>query len=102
MAYDSCFSKSPTQNELAKRLPFCYAALLGTHNSGITIADGYGNLDARFQQYFKWIRWVVSLLAFVYRSQQGSASHQILWTTSPNSSSHWHMPAGQQCASAHK
>ena len=47
------------QIELAKRLPFCYAAFLGTHNSGITIADGYGNLDARFQQYFKWIRWVV-------------------------------------------
>ena len=50
------------QIELANRLPFCYAAFLGTHNSGITIADGYGNLDARFQQYFKWIRWVVRAL----------------------------------------
>ena len=36
------------------------ATLLGTHNSGITIADGYGNRDEHFQQYFKWIRWVVS------------------------------------------
>ena len=66
MACKSCLSKSLAQNALAKRLPFCYAALLGTHNSGITIADGYGNLDARFQQYFKWIRWVVSSLAFVH------------------------------------
>ena len=47
--------------QLARRLPLCYAALLGTHNSGITLADGYGNLDPYFQDYFKWIRWVVRL-----------------------------------------
>ena len=40
------------------------ATLLGTHNSGITIADGYGNRDEHFQQYFKWIRWVVSCHPF--------------------------------------
>lgn len=47
------------QAELARRLPFCMATLLGTHNSGITIADGYGNRDDHFQEYFKWIKWVV-------------------------------------------
>jgi hypothetical protein len=29
-----------SQTALACRLPFCYAALLGSHNSGITLADG--------------------------------------------------------------
>lgn len=43
------------------------ATLLGTHNSGITIADGYGNRDEHFQQYFKWIRWVVSRMPSTYR-----------------------------------
>ena len=47
------------QAELARRLPFCFATLLGTHNSAITLADGYGNRDEYFQQYFKWIKWVV-------------------------------------------
>jgi hypothetical protein len=47
-----------TQLNLTRRLPFCYANLLGTHNSGITLADGYGNLDPQFEQYFKWIKWV--------------------------------------------
>ena len=50
------------QAELARRLPFCMATLLGTHNSGITIADGYGNRDDHFQEYFKWIKWVVGCL----------------------------------------
>ncbi|CAK0733927.1 hypothetical protein CVIRNUC_000356 [Coccomyxa viridis] len=49
-----------TQAQLSRRLPLCLATLLGTHNSGITIADGYGNRDEYFQQYFKWIRWVSS------------------------------------------
>lgn len=49
------------QAQLARRLPLCMATLLGTHNSGITIADGYGNRDEYFQQYFRWIRWVVRL-----------------------------------------
>ncbi|KAK9810746.1 hypothetical protein WJX73_004650 [Symbiochloris irregularis] len=47
-----------TQIKLTRRLPFCYATLLGTHNSGIGIANGYGNLDEQFQQYFKYIKWV--------------------------------------------
>ena len=34
--------------------------MLGTHNSGITLADGYGNLDPQFGDYFQWIKWVVS------------------------------------------
>ena len=48
------------QLELSKRLPLCYASLLGTHNSGISLADGYGNLDLAYQHYFHWISWVVS------------------------------------------
>ena len=50
------------QAQLSRLLPLCLATLLGTHNSGITIADGYGNRDEYFQEYFKWIRWVVSAL----------------------------------------
>lgn len=46
-----------TQNALARRLPLCMATMLGTHNSGITLADGYGNLDLSFEQYLKWIKW---------------------------------------------
>ena len=52
----------PLQAELARRLPLCMAPMLGTHNSGITIADGYGNRDEHFQEYFKWIKWVVGAL----------------------------------------
>lgn len=49
-----------TQLELSRRLPLCYASLLGTHNSGISLADGYGNLDLAYQHYFRWISWVAS------------------------------------------
>ncbi|CAL8466894.1 g6430 [Coccomyxa elongata] len=49
-----------TQLQLVRRLPFCLAQLLGTHNSAISLADGYGNRDEYFQEYFKWIRWVSS------------------------------------------
>jgi hypothetical protein len=52
------------QWELARRLPFCLATLLGTHNSAITMADGYGNLDAYFQQFFSLISWVVRAFGF--------------------------------------
>ena len=48
------------QNALTNKLPFCYANLLGTHNSGITLADGYGTLDPYFQKYFEWIKFAVS------------------------------------------
>jgi len=48
-----------SQNALMRRLPFCYATMLGTHNSGITLADGYGTLDPYFQKYFEWIKFAV-------------------------------------------
>lgn len=47
-----------TQRALASRLPFCYAPFLGTHNSAITLADGYGARDPDFQALFSWVRWV--------------------------------------------
>lgn len=37
------------QARLVQSLPLCWATLLGTHNSAISLADGYGNLDAYFQ-----------------------------------------------------
>ncbi len=48
-----------TQTRLAQRVPLCMASMLGTHNSAITLADGYGNLDLYFEQYLKWIKWAV-------------------------------------------
>ena len=47
------------QTLLAQRVPLCMATLLGTHNTAITLADGYGNLDLYFEQYLKWIKWAV-------------------------------------------
>lgn len=47
------------QNQLARRVPFCWATMLGSHNSGITLADGYGVLDPYFQKYFAWVKLVV-------------------------------------------
>lgn len=52
----------PSQNALARKLPFCYATMLGSHNSGITLADGYGTLDPYFQKYFEWVKFAVSAL----------------------------------------
>ena len=49
------------QLALSRKVSMCNATLPGTHNSAITLADGYGNLDAQFQEYFAWIRWVVSV-----------------------------------------
>ena len=37
------------QTKLVQSLPLCYATLLGTHNSAISLADGYGNLDEYFR-----------------------------------------------------
>ena len=45
---------------LSRQLSICNATIPGTHNSAIDLADGYGNLDTEFQQYFAWIRWIVS------------------------------------------
>ena len=44
----------------------CNATIPGTHNSAIDLADGYGNLDAQFQQYFAWIRWGGMSLALMF------------------------------------
>lgn len=46
------------QLDLARQQPFCYSQLPSSHNSAITFADGYGELDAAFQEYFRYIRWV--------------------------------------------
>ena len=52
---------SPFPNHLPiPQVPLCYSSMLGTHNSGITLADGYGTLDPYFQKYFEWIKWAVS------------------------------------------
>ena len=37
------------QAKLVQSLPLCFATLLGTHNSAISLADGYGNLDEYFR-----------------------------------------------------
>lgn len=68
------------QLQLARRLPFCMATLLGTHNSAITLADGFGNRDEYFQEYFRWIKWVVSIqvshaLLHILLSSFGTAKH---------------------------
>ncbi len=47
------------QNSLAASIPFCYSSWLGTHNSAITLADGYGNLDPMYQSMFDYIKWVI-------------------------------------------
>lgn len=48
------------QTRLVQSLPLCFATLLGTHNSAISLADGYGNLDAHFSQFLNYIKWAVS------------------------------------------
>ena len=50
-----------TQARLARSLPLCYAHLLGTHNSGITLADGYGNLDPYYQSFLSYIKWAADV-----------------------------------------
>ena len=47
-----------TQELLSARLPLCLATLPGTHNSAVTLADGYGALDPAFRAFFSWVRWV--------------------------------------------
>jgi len=45
------------QARLARTLPFCFSCFFGTHNSAISLADGYGNLDPSYQAFFKYIKW---------------------------------------------
>ena len=40
-------------------VPLCRASLLGTHNSAITLADGYGNLDPYWEGYFRYFKWAM-------------------------------------------
>ncbi|KAG7674064.1 hypothetical protein Ndes2526B_g02453 [Nannochloris sp. 'desiccata'] len=45
------------QARLARTLPFCFSCFFGTHNSAISLADGYGNLDPSYQALFKYVKW---------------------------------------------
>jgi hypothetical protein len=45
------------QARLARTLPFCFSCFFGTHNSAISLADGYGNLDPSYQAFFKYVKW---------------------------------------------
>eukprot|EP00884_Botryococcus_braunii_P017639 jgi/Botrbrau1/4559/Bobra.60_2s0046.1 len=79
-----------TQWSLARRLPFCLATLFGTHNSAITMADGYGNLDAFFQQYFSLISWVASDAVLRTNDQWLSLTDQLnLGVRSVELDTHW-------------
>ena len=46
------------QHKLSASLPFCYSIWLGSHNSAITLADGYGNLDPVYESMFEYISWL--------------------------------------------
>ncbi|RMZ55209.1 hypothetical protein APUTEX25_005487 [Auxenochlorella protothecoides] len=48
-----------TQLDAQADVPLCRASLLGSHNSAITLADGYGNLDEYWQGYFRYIKWAI-------------------------------------------
>jgi hypothetical protein len=45
------------QSRLSRALPFCFASLFGTHNSAITLADGFGNLDPYYRALFEYVQW---------------------------------------------
>jgi len=45
------------QRKLAYRRNFCSATLPGTHNSAITVADGYGVEDHVFEGYLHYFSW---------------------------------------------
>ena len=47
------------QHKLSSSLPLCYSSWFGTHNSAITLADGYGNLDPVYQSMFEYIAWLI-------------------------------------------
>jgi hypothetical protein len=42
------------QARLARAAPLCFASFLGTHNSAISLADGYGNLDPQWCALMKY------------------------------------------------
>ncbi|CAD7702622.1 unnamed protein product [Ostreobium quekettii] len=66
-----------TQVELASQLPFCYSQFSGTHNSAITLANGYGNRDLHFQQYFKFMKHMDADAKFETNDQWFSLTDQL-------------------------
>lgn len=46
------------QHRLSSSLPLCRASLLGSHNSAITLADGYGNQDGFFSGLLEYAEWL--------------------------------------------
>jgi hypothetical protein len=49
------------QRKLARKRPLCEAQWPGTHNSAITLADGYGNEDFYYQSLLRYVdkSWVL-------------------------------------------
>lgn len=53
---DPWYTRAATwQRAVSEQLPFCWSTILGSHNSAITLADGYGNEDAYWQTFFAYI-----------------------------------------------
>eukprot|EP00892_Ulva_mutabilis_P001819 jgi/Ulvmu1/11638/UM008_0042.1 len=46
---------SEWQRNASKNKPLCHASLLGSHNSAITLADGYGNQDLYWQSFLEYL-----------------------------------------------
>lgn len=49
------------QHRISSSLPLCYSSWFGTHNSAITLADGYGNLDPVYESMFEYISWLTPI-----------------------------------------
>lgn len=49
------------QHRLSASLPLCYSSWFGTHNSAITLADGYGNLDPLYESMFDYVKWLTPI-----------------------------------------
>lgn len=49
------------QHRLSASLPLCYSSWFGTHNSAITLADGYGNLDPLYESMFDYVKWLAPI-----------------------------------------
>ena len=49
------------QLRLSRRQPLCLGQALASHNSAITLADGYGNRDDIYSAYLRWLDHLVGL-----------------------------------------
>ena len=49
------FARAAWQREADSNTSFCKASILGTHNSAITIVNGYGNADQFWQALMNWV-----------------------------------------------